>query len=194
MPRARINVPDDEVVVKKPRAPRKPRVVSGDDVLTPKPRKVLAPKVVESEEDEVAEPARKAPTAIASTKRKQRRSGKVLAIVAVFCTLLTGSGVGLGLSDRGEINVVAVVNDRNERINRGEVRDEKTGEPMSITIPVERDDRPNGGLKMADTQPEQVPSVPAPETATTSEAGTVSTTTLPETNSDATTTTKETVN
>lgn len=195
MPRARINVPDDEVVVKKPRAPRKPRVISSDTISTPKPRKRTSPKVIEREE-EVPEPTRKAPTAIASSKRRQKRSSKVLVIVAIFCVILTGLGVGLGLSDKGEINVVAVVNDRNEKINRGEVRDEKTGEVMSLTIPVQKDDRPNGGLKLSDTQPDQINTPPPPEqeTATSSEAGTVSTTTLPEPNPESTSTEPKAVN
>ena len=146
MPRARINVLEDEQVVKKPRAPRKPRVISDEDSLAVKTRK-QAPSRDINRIDEDPEPIRKAPTAIAQTKRVQRRSKKMFFIICGFCTLLTGSGIFLGVSDKGEINVVAVVNNRNEKINRGEVRDEKTGEITTQSVPVQANDpRPNGGL------------------------------------------------
>lgn len=153
MPRARINVPDDEQITKKPRAPRKPRVVPNDDLLASNSRKRVMPKEVAVVEEHPA-PTRKAPTNISQTKKSRRRSNKALIITLALCCLLTGSGIFVGISDKGAINVVAVVNDRNEQINRGEVRNEKTGEVTTQTLPVQTNDpRPNGGLRPAEPAP-----------------------------------------
>jgi hypothetical protein len=82
--------------------------------------------------------------------------------------LLCGTGVGIGMSDNGQIDVVAVVNERNERVNRGEVREGES----TITVPVQSSDvRPNGGLIPADAPtPPPVPEAPATTTATSSDA------------------------
>jgi hypothetical protein len=71
------------------------------------------------------------------------------------------------MSDNGQIDVVAVVNERNERINRGEVREGES----TITVPVQSSDiRPNGGLTPADAPtPPPVPETPATSTATSSD-------------------------
>ena len=180
MPRALINVPDEEQEIKKSRAPRKPRVVSGHDISVSKQHKQIVPKDGERV-DENLESVRKAPTTIAYTKKRHRRSNKSFVIVLVFCILLTGSGIGVGMTDKGEINVVAVVDDRNEKINRGEVRDAQTGEVTSQTVPVQSDDpRPNGGLRAAEAPTEQTtPSAPQTTSASsTSQANTTATSSI----------------
>jgi hypothetical protein len=86
--------------------------------------------------------------------------------------------------DKGSIDVIAVVNDRNEKINKGEVRDE-SGNAVTQTIQVQTDSRPNGGLPMGDA-PAPVPA-PVSEVASTTVASSTpdkSATTTEETNEE----------
>jgi hypothetical protein len=85
----------------------------------------------------------------------------------MICVVMAGVGVGVGFMDKGTIDVIAVVNERNEKINKGEVRDE-LGNSVTQTIQVQSDARPNGGLPMGDAvAPEPTP---VPEVASTTEA------------------------
>jgi hypothetical protein len=168
MPRARTDGSEDVVVVKKPRAPRT-RVISAEGDAKPVVRKraprKTAPKaepVVEVVEPPVIASSRKAPTALASERKRSVRSNWVFSAVATFCVLLVGAGVAVGLFDRGQIDVVTVVTTRNEKIARGEVRDEN-GQVVTTVVPTQADNRPNGGLTIAD--PALVPVVAAPEVA-----------------------------
>jgi hypothetical protein len=81
--------------------------------------------------------------------------------VIVFCVLLTGAGVTVGLFDNGAIDVVAVVNTRNEQINRGEVRD-ASGQVITNTVAVQED---RSGLHAPDPS---APVQPPPPATTTS--------------------------
>lgn len=166
MPRARTSVDDEEVVVTKPRA-RRARAVStvGEAVVAPAPRRRAAPRAPKVMLEEV--PARKAPTPLASAKRSQTKKTKTFVSVLGVCVVCIGLGVGIGFLDAGEINVVAVVTERNEQINKGEVRDE-AGNTITQTIQVQNGDtRPNGGLTIGD--PIAVPP-PVSEVATSTEA------------------------
>lgn len=156
MPRARTTTAtEDEGVVKKPRTTRV-RAVSSDEDAPPKAPRKRAPKRV-SEPDGEAEPVRKAPTVFREQKRTSTTSTRNFLIIAVVCLSIVSIGLGIGFSDKGQINVVAIVNERNEKINRGEVRT-ANGETITQTIPIQgSDNRPNGGLIPADTPPPVAP-------------------------------------
>jgi hypothetical protein len=149
MSRVRTTESDEDILVKKPRA-RKPRSVAAvDEEIPVKPRKRAAPRAKKLEE-KTEEVSRKAPTRISAVRKRSIRNTRVFVSVLVFCCAVTGVGVGVGMMDKGSIDVVAVVNERNEKINKGEVRDEN-GQPTTITVPVQNQDtRPNGGLQIAD--------------------------------------------
>lgn len=185
MPRARINDATEDAVLPKTRA-RKPRAVSVDGGA-PAPRKRAAPKprVVEAPREVTREVApRKAPTPLSERRRSRSRKTKSFFVVIVFCLVLGAAGVGVGFMDKGSIDVVAVVNERNEKINKGEVRDD-AGNTITQTLQVQTDARPNGGLPMGDAvaQPPTTPEVSTtteatstPDTATTTEATDTATT------------------
>lgn len=165
MPRARTNDAAEDIVISKPRA-RKPRAISVDGADAPPVRKraPARPKVAPV----LAEPlTRKAPTPLQTKRRLSSRNTKAFFIVLGVCVLLAGIGVTIGVLDKGAIDVVAVVNDRNEKVNKGEVRDE-SGKTITQTLQVQSDTRPNGGLPMGD--PVAVPPVPEPTTSTAPEA------------------------
>lgn len=179
---ARPTEDEEEIIApKKPRA-RQAHVISidGEAEVKPKPR-TRKPKVFVSETTIESESIRKAPTPMAAARIRKTKTARTGFTVLVGCVLLAGGGIGVGLLDTGPINVVAVVNERNEKINRGEVRDEKTGETLTQTVQVQSADaRPNGGLQIADPVeplPVSVPSADASSTtATSSDQGTVSST------------------
>jgi hypothetical protein len=162
MPRARINDATEDIVLPKTRARRTRAVESGEEKPAPRKRAAPRPRAVATS----IEPSpRKAPTDISYKRRSHSRKTKSLFVVVGICLVLTGIGVGIGLMDRGAIDVVAVVNERNEKINKGEVRDE-SGNAITQTLQVQSDTRPNGGLPMG----EAVETPPAPVASTTTEA------------------------
>jgi hypothetical protein len=184
MPRASTVKTEDDVVVPKKRAPRK-RVVQSDDtdspVATPRPRvrkpraAVAKAEVVETTPPEVPrEPARRAPTPLQAERTSAKRSSRTLLVATTLMVVISGVGCVVGLSDRGQIDVVAVVNDRNEKIQRGEVREGDS----TLTIPVQNiDTRPNGGLVPSQaTTPPPVPEVSTATTTATTTAETSGTT------------------
>ncbi len=170
MPRARTTTAtEDETVTKKPRATRA-RAVSSDEVTPRAPRKRVPRKVVDPEPELEPEVVRKAPTSIREQRQASGRGARNFIIVIVFCCILMSIGFGIGLSDKGQINVVAIVNERNEKISRGEVRT-ANGDTITQTIPVQgSDNRPNGGLRIADEVIPQAP--PAVSEISTSTAST----------------------
>ena len=173
MPRARTPESAEDAVIKKPRAPRARAILPDGAEPSPKrtPRKVVQKITLEP----VSEPAviRRAPTPIAAERRRSNQNHRTFFSVLAFCVVLSGIGVGIGVFDRGTIDVVAVVNDRNEKISRGEVRDEVTGEPVTLSVPVQNmDNRPNGGLQIADPVDQPPPPLVAPETASSTATST----------------------
>ncbi len=165
MPRARINDAEEDVVLPKPRV-RKPRAVSvAGEITAPRKRATPRPRVAVASVETVS---RKAPTPISQQRRSRSRKAKSFFIVLAVGVVLAGVGVGIGLMDKGAIDVIAVVNDRNEKINKGEVRDE-SGNTVTQTLQVQSDTRPNGGLPMGDAV-ETPP--PVTEVSTTTQATT----------------------
>lgn len=118
-------------------APRKrvarPRVAPAEK---PAPRPRRAARTVATEASAPAStPTRRAPTTVSRHTTESRESSKKppvgLMVLIFFCLILVGVGVGIGMSDRGQIDVTAVVNERNERINRGEVREGESVAPTA---------------------------------------------------------------
>ena len=179
---SRVRTPESEElsVVKKPRAPRTRSVGVADgemDVAAPRkraPRKVTTTTIAKSEDTYTELQNRKAPTNMATNRHHSKRNLRTFMIVCFVCVVISGSGVVVGMFDKGAIDVIAVVNDRNEKIGRGEVRDAVTGETITVSVPVQTDTRPNGGLQIAD--PTLAPAVtPAPAPAASSTATTTET-------------------
>ena len=189
MPRARINVDGEEVVLPKTKT-RKPRVVPRDegDVKVVRKRAAPRPQIILTEPQQPA--PRKAPTALLARRRSHSQKSKTLLSVLGMCILLCAAGIGIGFMDKGSIDVIAVVNDRNEKINKGEVRDE-SGQVVTQTIQVQNaDTRPNGGLKIGDAPVTPAPII-SPETQATTSAETASSTEIIPA-SEATTTSEST--
>lgn len=171
MPRARTTTTEESLVdAPKKRAPRKRAPTVDDEMVMPRPRAPRRKVVVKETEVEVPRPTppvsgRRAPTPLRAERTATAKSRQSLFVALILFFVLSGVGVAIGMSDSGQIDVVAVVNERNERVNRGEVR---TGE-STITVPVQNGDvRPNGGLVPAD--PGSIPPPPEPEAATTTDA------------------------
>lgn len=130
--RARKTIEEEELPKKRVTRPRVKKVFDEDILI----------------EEELA-PSRRAPTNINISSEK--RSPKKLLFVFGISILLAGFGIFIGMSDEGQIDVVAVVNERNERINRGEVREGESDQ--IVTIPA---GRPN-------LRPATQATVPTPE-------------------------------
>lgn len=181
MPRATIGGTEEEILVApKKRAPRK-RVSKalaspeGEGVAKPpRPRtRRTVPKSLSAEdvlEQSFEAVARRAPTPLQAEKQHATRSGRLLWVTGLLTLAGCGAAVAIGLSDAGQIDVVAIVNDHNEQVQRGELRD-ANGAPVTIVVPVQTTDiRPNGGLVPAD--PATIPppsSAPVPEAATSTD-------------------------
>lgn len=182
--------------VKRVTRPRTPRAPAVDDVSIKRPARAKR----SAEEETVLTPIRRAPTPIAALTREKKRSGKVLLGALILCLVMFGAGIVIGFSDKGAIDVVAMVNERNEKVTRGEVRDDVTGDTITETVPVQNfDQRPNGGLTPS-TEADTPQVAPAPvienasSTATTSEpveAEEVTTGNLEEVNASTTPTEEE---
>lgn len=178
MPRARTSTDADNEVT----APKK-RAASTRTRKAPVARKRATKKaedaIEEASETTVAR-ARKAPTTLADAERARRRSVQIFLGVATLSVVLFVSGVVFGVSDEGQIDVAALTQERNERIMRGEVIDERTGQPVTRTIPVQNTNNQQAGNLRPSTRPGAEASTPADErvdTASTTASTTESITT-----------------
>lgn len=178
MPRASMSTTEEDIIAPKKRAPRKRPVASSDaSIAEDKPKRARKPRVpVVHEQERVHNTAsesnneptrteRKAPTAIRGEREAHQRSSRALWGALVFFGIMFGVAAFIGFSDQGTIDVVAVVNERNERISRGEVRDGESATAVSTSI----DERPNGGLV-----PAAVPTTPPTDTTVNEPATTAS--------------------
>jgi hypothetical protein len=169
MPRVKVETTEEALApAPKKRAPRKRAESASVAEAVPRvraPRKRALPIAREESKEVSSESVRRAPTPLRAEAQVVKKGRRALIVALIVAFLITGTGVGIGLTDRGEIDVVAVVNERNERIHRGEVREGES----SITIPVQNtDSRPNGGLVPID--PSQIPNpTPASEAVTSNE-------------------------
>jgi len=158
---------NDDTAPKKT-APRKratrPRA-AGVSEKTPSPRVRRTASARVSDSTSVTSSSvrtRRAPTTVSTSDSKRNLSKEKPSVLFLsvlgFCIVTTGIGVVIGLSDKGQIDVVAVVNDRNERINRGEVREGET-----VTVPVASPQSSAGRLKVATPPTEESPSAVVPD-------------------------------
>lgn len=168
-------------------------------------RRVAKPKAAAVASDEVvAAPRRKAPTQIPSEPRVVRSGGKSMRVYIFGAFLVVGFGAAaaIGYSDAGQININAVVSERNAKLSAGAasatdagVGDQSSG---SYTIPVQNTSNlPDGGLN-GNGSPEPVPLPPIEEATTTATSTASSTvteleTTEAETDSNSTSTPDEVV-
>jgi len=103
---------------------------------------------------------RKAPTTLSEVANSRKQKNFLLVKTIVIFGAVVGVSVWIGFMDKGSIDVVATVNERNEKINRGEIRNDTTGQVVTERVPVQNTDvRPNGGLKQSVTPT----ATPAPE-------------------------------
>ncbi len=167
MPRPRKSVSDTEAVVAAPRKRvSRSRVVGDGDGITPSPKRRVVKKAVTSPVDVPTSGTRvlrKAPTPVAAQNRTREQKRVRLLIVVGLSIVLTGAGIAIGFSDTGVIDVVASVNEQNEKINRGEVKD-ASGATVTGLVPVQNiGNVPNGGFKIDDSNASQNEQPPAPE-------------------------------
>ena len=142
-----------EVLEKPKRAPRKrvAKPVGDTEEVKPKRTRKVVKKVVEET------PERKAPTVIKDEKKKARFFKTPVIVVGVLLVLGIGSSAVVGLTDKGQIDVVTMIEERNKKA-------EERGEKIVSSTMV--DQLPDGGLIPAD--PSTIASsTPPVETATT---------------------------
>ncbi|MCA9366271.1 hypothetical protein KC722_01690 [Candidatus Kaiserbacteria bacterium] len=89
---------------------------------------------------------RKAPTtAAASTATTKRPFPRLLVAVFIIVLLIAGTGVVLGVTDKGEINVATVVEERN---TKAAAQGEEPVNVQTVSVPAGNDAAPvNGGLR-----------------------------------------------
>lgn len=178
---------ETEVVLEKPkRAPRKraPKVVSDDASekapVKRAPRK-RAPKKVDPPVEEVVEErvsARKAPTPIAAERTVKKKSRRQWYVMLTMVLLGVGASAGVGITDKGAIDVGGVIAQKNEEARAA-------GRTESI-IPVQNTPvLPDGGL----TGLGDLPTTQSAPAATTTGATASSTEAIPSPESDSATTT-----
>lgn len=175
---------EQESVVEKPkRAPRKRAnasvpIADGETPAPVKraPRKRAPKKVVEEVSERVApppspSPRRKAPTPIAATKATRKSFKRQFAVVVVMMIVGLGTSAAVGVSDKGKIDINKIIEERNRRVESGELQEQ--------IIPVQNTSRlPDGGLIMAEDQtPPPAPVPAATTTASTTDATASSTAT-----------------
>ena len=120
---------------------------------------------------------RKAPTTLSEVANSRKQKNFLLVKTIVIFGAVVGVSVWIGFMDKGSIDVVATVNERNEKINRGEIRNDTTGQVVTERVPVQNTDvRPNGGLKQSATPiATPAPEIKAEPVSTTSATATETT-------------------
>jgi hypothetical protein len=166
------NAEEFEVLEKPKRAPRKRASSSVSRTTTDKPKRTRRVTKKVEEEKEEKQPARRAPTPIASEKREKRFVRKHTIVVAVLVFLGIGSSAIVGLTDKGQIDVVTIIDERNK----------KAAERGETLVSAEEELLPDGGLIPAD--PAQVQNTPPPPAAS-STASTTPVGNIPLTNEEA---------
>lgn len=150
-----------EVLEKPKRAPRKraPKPVAESSIEKPKRTRT-------TKKEEVVEQPRRAPTALKEVSQKRSNSKKHLIVVGVLLVIGIGSSAIVGLTDKGQIDVVTMIEERNRK---AEERGEKV---VSTSI---KDQLPDGGLVPADqsTSASSTPPVTASTTASTTPQGNI---------------------
>jgi hypothetical protein len=172
---------ETEVVVEKPkRAPRKraPKLVLETDdatsaAVTRAPRKRTSKARVEAETMAPTTPPprvanermvkRKAPTPIAETRATKKNFNRQIVVVVLLLIVGIGASAGVGITDKGGIDINQKIEDRNNKIRAGEIQDD--------IIPIQNTNtEPNGGLIPVEGAPQPAPAPVATTTASSSAA------------------------
>lgn len=144
MPR---KVEEFDVLEKPKRAPRS-RVANSVDDSEVKPKRTRSKTKTVVKEPEVV---RKAPTPIAEIKREKRFARKHAIVIGVLMVIGVGSSAAIGLTDKGQIDIVNIIEERNK----------KAAERGEKLIVAEEELLPDGGLIPAD------PSTATPQATST---------------------------
>lgn len=178
----------EEVVKPKRRAPRKRVAKTAATKATARPRSAVAKKTstrrapatvktqrVSSAPATNAEATqsapRKAPTVFAAEKNKQKQRRTQLAVVGLILFVGVGSSAAIGYTDRGQIDVAQVVEERNQRARDGGT--DEAGNPVNrVEVPVQNTSKAaNGGLVGLGTGSKPKPK-PVADTATSTASST----------------------
>jgi hypothetical protein len=153
-----VDVAETSTPIKRARARR---VVQDDGEEAPARR---SRKKVEPPKAEISD--RKAPTTIKDEKQKTKSFRKHAIVIGVLLAIGIGSSAVVGFTDKGQIDVVTMIEDRNKKA-------EERGEKMIPTSA--KDLLPNGGLIPADpgTITPNTPPATATTTASTTPEGNV---------------------
>lgn len=114
-----------------------------------------------TQEVKTAVAPRKAPVRVQQSSLSERRSPKVLFVGIFIFLVMVGISVGIGLSDKGQVDVAGAITERKQRGTPEEQEAFKT-------VPVQQNQNnvPNGGL-VGTGQSEPVPVVVPPVATTT---------------------------
>jgi hypothetical protein len=148
-----------EEVVKPKRAPRKRVAKTASAKAAAKPRKTAAkktpgrqaPRVAKESQsaavpDDSLSPPRKAPTVFASEKNKHKQRQKQFIVIGIILLVGVGASAAVGYTDKGQINVTQVIEERNQRIRTGET-DGRDAQTNRVEVPVQNTNKTaNGGL------------------------------------------------
>jgi len=172
----------NEEVVKPKRAPRKRVAKTAVKKAPAKPRKTAVkkapvrttakPETSTNATESADSTPRKAPTAFASQKHRQKQKQKHFIVIAIILLIGVGASAAVGFTDKGQINVSQVIEERNQRIASG-TTDERDGDAQRIEVPVQNTNKQaNGGLVGLGTggAKPQPPTEAASTTATTTDA------------------------
>ena len=145
-----------EVLEKPKRAPRKRAAKPVDDTTETKPKRVRKTTKKVAEEEVV----RKAPTPIAESRREKHFARKHAIVIGVLMVLGIGSSAAVGFTDKGQIDIVMIIDERNK----------KAAERGEQPIAAEEELLPDGGLIPADPSsvPQQATTTPATASSTAS--------------------------
>lgn len=158
-----------EVLETKKRAPRKRAAKTADDSTVEKPKRTrqTTKKVFEEPVE------RKAPTAIKEEKNQRKSSRTQMIVVGTLLVIGVASSAAVGLTDKGQIDVVTMIDERNKK---AEERGEKI---VSTSV---NDQLPDGGLIPAD--PATIASSTPAVTETSTSTATTTTGNLPRTDAE----------
>lgn len=95
---------------------------------------------------EASTPARKSPTQIAARKAKNRTRRNHLMVVLFILLLGIGGSVGVGITDKGKIDVNQTIEERNERLRSGQLSADDRDNIIVPTQNTSANQLPDGGL------------------------------------------------
>jgi hypothetical protein len=171
-----------EETIKSKRAPRKrvTKTVAAQKAPTPRKTPVRRTPRIAKEESipltAIKSKTRKAPTVFAAEKNQQRQRQTQFIIIGVILFTGVGASAAVGYTDKGQINVSQIIEERNQKARTSETVDSDT-QTSRIEVPVQNTNRTaNGGLVGRGTGgAKPAPSTPPVDTATSTASSTADT-------------------